>query len=610
MISHIALPVLLAAGTAVASSSSSSSSSSYAPYYVDCPEGIQLVRPPLSTSLNETRWVHGRKGEIVDALGRYLRRLKLEGLDAAEYMDRVREDVDFNVPVIAWANSGGGFRSAMTGVGGLLALDERTAGAKEARTGGLFQMLTYIAGLSGGSWPVASPTFHDYAPIREMVSDWHVEIDRFEATTYSEYAAPVEGYFESIYEKWEAGFNISVTDFLGRGFAYEYIPGVNRTWSSIPELPGFKSFAGPMPILSTSSINSSSPVEDGVYVASWDAPWYEWNPFEFGSWEKGFIPTRYVGTVPNENNTAEQCVANLDQTSFVMGTAASAWNFWYLSEVSNGTLGQFTKRDMESAALDALVEDVDAIFSELWNYTVAEISNPSIPNPFGSQENLTLADGSEAGQAIPLLPLIQPARKVDLILAWDDSCELEPYTWSNGVNLRESYLQARKHGLPFPEVPPASEMLARNYTSKPVLFGCDVNLTTTRDETSPIVAYFANAPYSWYSNYSWSVTNMSNAMLDGVMQNSFNLLTQGNGSLSDSWTDCLGCAAIDRSLSRMGIARPQACQQCFAEHCWDGTLTAGVADSYVLDPSLALEPAMGYTQWLDEHSDFAAEYED
>lgn len=274
MISQIILPILLAAGTAWASSNSSTTSTaSYAPYYVDCPEDIQLVRQPRSTSLNETRWVHGRKGQMIDALGSYLERLNLAGFDVDNYMDRVRADIDYMAPVVAWANSGGGWRSAVTGVGGLLALDERTQGANEAKVGGLFQIMTYIAGLSGGSWPVSSPAFYNYAPIAEMVSDWHVEIDRFEASSYSEYAAPVEAYFETIYEKMEAGFNVSVTDFLGRGFAYEYIPSVNKTWSSIPDLPGFKSFAGPMPILLASSINSSSPVQDGVYVASWDAPW-------------------------------------------------------------------------------------------------------------------------------------------------------------------------------------------------------------------------------------------------------------------------------------------------------------------------------------------------
>ncbi|PYI03128.1 lysophospholipase [Aspergillus sclerotiicarbonarius CBS 121057] len=597
MVSKIALPVFLAAATALASNSSTDS---YAPYYVDCPEDIQLVRQPRSTSLAESEWVHGRKAQIVEALGRYLWNLDLGDFDTAEYMDRVLANIDYNVPVIGWANSGGGWRSATTGVGGLQAIDERTAGAREAKVGGLFQMLTYIAGLSGGSWPVSSPTFHDYEPIGDMVADWQLDVDRFTEDT-------VEGYFEVLVEKYEAGFNISVADMMGRGFAAQTIPGVNRTWSSIPEMPGFKSFSGPFPILIASSINRSSPVEDGLYVPSWEAPWYEWNPFEFGSWKLGFVPTKYVGTVPNENNTAEQCVVNLDQASFVLGSVASAWNYWYLEAVSNDTLGTFSKRNgaiqKRDSNVDELVELVDEVFSEFFNYTVSQISNPSIPNAFNPDENLTLADGSEAGQSIPFLPLIQPDRKLDFIMAWDDDADDEPYTWNNGTNIYDSYVFAKAHGLPFPEIPPVREMLARNYTIKPVLFGCDTNLTTTRDATSPIVAYFANAPYSWYSNFSWSTTTLSSAEANGIMQNSFNLLTQGNGTLDSTWTECLGCAAIDRSLARVGMQRSQACEQCFQEHCWDGTLTAGVSEDFVLDPSLALDPSLGYAEWTEEHPD-------
>ncbi|PWY77487.1 lysophospholipase [Aspergillus heteromorphus CBS 117.55] len=573
---------------------------SYAPYYVDCPEDIQLVRQPRSTSLAESEWVHGRKGQVVDALGRYLSNLDLGDFDTTEYMSRVRASIDYNVPVVGWANSGGGWRAAITGVGGLQAIDERTEGAKEAKVGGLFQILTYIAGLSGGAWPVTSPTFHNYEPITQMIADWQLDLNRFTE-------ADVEDYFEVMVEKYEAGFNISVSDFLGRAFAGMTVPGVNRTWSSIPDQPGFKNFDGPFPILSASSINSSSPVEDGLYVPSWDAPWYEWNPFEFGSWAAGFVPTKYVGTIPNENNTAEQCVENLDQTSFVLGTVASAWNYWYLEAVSNDTLGMFSKRDgrveKRDALIDELVELVDGVFSEYFNYTVSQIANPSIPNAFNPAENITFADGSEAGQSIAFLPLIQPERKLDFIMAWEDDADDAPYSWNNGTNIYDAYVHARSHGLPFPEVPPVRELLARNYTLKPVLFGCDTNLTTTRDATSPIVAYFANSPYSWYTNFSWATTSMSGDEVYGVTQNSFNLVTQGNSTLDSTWVDCLGCAAIERSLARVGMQRSEACDQCFQEHCWDGTLTTGVPDDFVLDPSLALAPTLNYAEWSEQHPD-------
>ncbi|KAJ6017130.1 hypothetical protein N7451_000509 [Penicillium sp. IBT 35674x] len=565
--------------------------------------GIQLVRQPRQISQAESEWVHGRKAIVADSLSAYLARLNLSDFNLKDYAQSIRQDPDYNVPVIAWATSGGGWRSAYTGIGGLQAIDERTPGSKEAKVGGLFQSLTYMAGLSGGSWPTASTAFSDYAPIYEHVRAWHVDINRFDASNFTEYAAPVTAYLATIFKKAEIGFNVSTADFLGRGFAYQFVPGVNRTWSSIAEQPGFNNFSGPMPMLLCSSINKSSEVLDGLYSPSSSSPWFEWNPFEFGSWDFGFVPTEYIGTIPNENNTAEKCV-------FVMGSAASAWNSWWLGATTNGTLGQFSKRHhLEKRDSDSFLTGISSLsylnnyFKEAYGYTLAQISNPSIPNPFNSEENITFADGSETGQSVPFWPLIQPERKVDFIMAWDDDADSVPYTWNNGTNIWDTYNRAKESGLPFPEVPPVSEMLARNYTLKPVLFGCDTNLTTTRDATSPIVAYFANSPYSWYSNYSWATGNMSYTEFDGILENSFNLLTQGNGTLNKSWVVCLGCAAIDRSLLRMNIKRPQACEECFQEHCWDGSITEGISDDFVLDPTLALNQSLSYADWSEMHLD-------
>lgn len=54
-------------------------------------------------------------------------------------------------------------------------------------------------------------------------------------------------------------------------------------------------------------------------------------------------------------------------------------------------------------------------FKKAYGYTLAQISNPSIPSPFNSEENITFADGSEVGQSVPFWPLIQPERKVDFM---------------------------------------------------------------------------------------------------------------------------------------------------------------------------------------------------
>lgn len=183
----------------------------------------------------------------------------------------IRETPDWNMPTLAYANSGGGWRSAFTGVSGIRAFDEKVPGTTEQKTGGLLQSMTYWAGLSGGSWPVSSYVFHNYASIDDVVASWQVNINRFTATNTTEYSGTGETYFEQIAPKFKAGFNLSASDYLGRAFAYEFIQGpqggLNWTWSSITGLSNFQNFSGPMPFLQSSSLNSSSLVEEGLYAA-------------------------------------------------------------------------------------------------------------------------------------------------------------------------------------------------------------------------------------------------------------------------------------------------------------------------------------------------------
>lgn len=54
-------------------------------------------------------------------------------------------------PKIGFAISGGGYRAAQYGAGVLSGLDARNDSAKAAGTGGLLQVSSYLAGLSGAS---------------------------------------------------------------------------------------------------------------------------------------------------------------------------------------------------------------------------------------------------------------------------------------------------------------------------------------------------------------------------------------------------------------------------------------------------------------------------
>jgi lysophospholipase len=300
-----------------------------------------------------------------------------------------------------------------------------------------------------------------------------------------------------------------------------------------------------------------------------------------------------------------------------MGLSAAAWNLWAIEAFSNGTEGSFSKRSLssrlrrrEEIVPPETITEIDDAFEKALGLNLTQIAYAKVPNPFFGlssvspytqrTKELNFVDGSEGGQTIPLWGQIQPARNVSFIVAWEDSNDAHPYEWNNGTNLYNTYLAAKAANLPFPIIPPVSTIVANNYTTKPIFFGCDAKLTTTKDSRSPIVLYLANAPYSAYMNYSAGVNTMSPQQMNDIFVNSFNLVTQGNGTLDAEWPICLGCAAIARGVKRVGMPTPAACQTCFTKYCWDGTVATGTTEA-VVDLSLVLDPKVSYKQWVADH---------
>jgi lysophospholipase len=297
----------------------------------------------------------------------------------------------------------------------------------------------------------------------------------------------------------------------------------------------------------------------------------------------------------------------------MIGTAESAVNFWIIENESDGVLAPFPKRSISSPKKSAPVSQRDLslfpnatlnglleAFNATFGLSAAEISHAVWPNPWaststGTPRDLSIVDSSEAGQVLPLWSQIQPERSSSFIIAWDDNPDAEPYGWLNGTSLHNTYIAAKSAGLPFPIVPPPRTMLNKNFTTRPTFFGCDAVLTTTGDSRSPIVLYMANAPYSAYSNYTWTDSVFSNSQMYEIFDNSFNALTQGNGTLDAEWPECLACAVIERSLEKVGMKTTKQCERCFEKYCWDGTLDE--RDAGVLDPGLALAPGVSFAEW-------------
>ncbi|KZF25785.1 hypothetical protein L228DRAFT_266236 [Xylona heveae TC161] len=617
-------------GNALGQSLQNELSQSYAPIYETCPSGIQFIRPAKGLAPAERDWVQGRKRVAAFSFASYLERLGLQNFDVADYFDRLHSSNFSNVPTIGFAISGGGWTSALTGSGILRAMDDRFDAANDQGTGGLLQSLTYISGLSGGSFATVSFPAFDFPTVDDIVNSWFPEIDRLNGVTNSTpHASPPDQIFESIAEKAEAGFNVTFADFFGRVLGYEFLPGqnggLNVTWSSIVNMTKFKHYEVPFPIIQLATIEPNNPQAFGVQIPTKNNTILEVTPLEFGAWNgsiSSFTPTEWVGTYL-DNGTAvnkSACVRGFDRASFIMGSSGDAFNLWYVQTESNGSVGGFAKRSQQPTKRSlaqkkslskrasfppAILEEIVSTFNDTFGENVTESAYAIWPNPFAGlpssspfvqqEQDLLVVDGSESGQTIPLWGQIQPARSPNFIIAWDSSEDAMPYNWDNGTNLYNTYLAANASGIPFPIVPPATTMINKNYTLHPVFFGCNANLTTTKSLNSPIVLYLASAPYTAYTNFSYSQSSESRQQVEEILVNSFNLFTQANGTLDSNWASCIGCAAIDRSLTKVGLNRTAQCSQCFSRYCWDGSYDNRKPS--MINPSLLLNSSETFEKW-------------
>ena len=510
--------------------------------------------------------------------------MNIDNFDAGSYIDNHSRNTS-NLPNIAMSFSGGGWRALQNGGGALKAFDGRTPDAHESgRLGGLLQSSTYVAGLSGGSWLVGSIYVNNFTSVEALQQDDSGSVWEFGNSILK---GPKESgiqllntaqYYDDLYNsvtgKEDAGFNISLTDVWARALSYQLINatdgGPKYTWSSIALMPDFKKANQPFPIVLA---DGRAP---GEKIISLNATNYEFNPFEMGTWDPttfGFIPLQYVGTNFTNGKVVDdsRCVVGFDNAGFVMGTSSSLFN------------QLITTLDLQDVpkALRGLVNTTlnrfDGDENDIADYT---------PNPFykfdptGNSYNsdsvrLTLVDGGEDGQNLPLNPLIQPDRHVDVIFAVDSSADNQ-YNWPNASSLVATYERNFgdiANGTTFPSIPDQNTIVNLGLNTHPTFFGCNAS-NTTNGMNSPLIVYVPNSPYVTYSNVSTFQLSTNNTQRDAIILNGYNVATQANGTLPGTadWGACVACAILSRSFERTNTNVPRQCQSCFSKYCWNGTL--------------------------------------
>lgn len=435
----------------------------YTPSKVDCPSDRPSVRGAGELSQSETSWLEKRRNVTVDPMRNFLNRVNITGFNVDSWFNDHSSNASA-LPNIGIAVSGGGWRALLNGAGVVEAMDSRTTNNTGAgQIGGLLQSATYLAGLSGGSWMVGSMYINNFSSIQALRANTDGSVYEFgnsilegpdkgglqvldTAQYYSQLASDVDG-------KRDAGFEASLTDIWGRALSFQLINATNGgpayTWSSIALDEDFQNGNQPLPIIIADGRRP------GELLIAANTTIFEFNPWEFGTWDPtiyGFVPMQYLGTNFTDGNVTgnDQCVVGFDNAGFVMGTSSSLFN-------------QFLLQINQTSIPDTLKDILNRIFSGLDqdNNDIAEYS----PNPFyrynpnsnagAGFTTLDLVDGGENGENIPLHPLIQPNRGVDVIFAVDSSADT-PYNWPNATSLVATYERSLgnfANGTHFPPVP-------------------------------------------------------------------------------------------------------------------------------------------------------------
>ncbi|KAI5371091.1 putative lysophospholipase, catalytic domain, Acyl transferase/acyl hydrolase/lysophospholipase [Septoria linicola] len=590
----------------------------YTPQTVTCPSARPTIRSAAELSQNETEWLEVRRRATVDPLRTLLARLNITGLDTDQYINNNQNNASA-LPNIGIAASGGGYRAMLNGAGILQAFDSRTPGSENAgHLGGLLQASTYVAGLSGGSWLLSSLYVNNYTSVDAIISQdtsaddsggvWQLGNSIFEGPEEGGLQIlNTAGYFadlvDSVSGKRNAGFNTTLTDYWGRALSYQMVNATNGgpdyTWSSIAEQDWFTRGDAPMPLVVVDSRNP------GETIISTNSTVFTVTPWEIGSDDPtlyAFAPLKYVGTnfTDGSPRNDEQCVVGFDNVGYVFGTSSSLFNAILATVNGTQTTG------LLSSALQAALQGVLVALGQD-EEDIADWVNPFFgynndTNVNHSDDTLTLVDGGLDGQNIPLHPLIQPNRNVDVIFAIDSSADTNGTAggnwptpesganWPDGTSILTTYQRSQSdigNGTAFPEVPSRNTIMNLGLASKPTFFGCDTSNFT--DQIPPLLVYMPNGPYVFNSNTStFGKLDYNDTERNAMVLNAYNMATQGNGTLAgfEDWSTCVGCAILSRSLERTNTDVPEVCTQCFSKYCWNGTVDDSTPGTY--DPALKL----------------------
>ncbi|KAJ6125678.1 hypothetical protein N7523_003298 [Penicillium sp. IBT 18751x] len=383
----------------------------------------------------------------------------------ASYLDIPVEEIHpDDVPVIAMCGSGGGLRALVAGTGSYLAAQES----------GLWDCVTYTAGVSGSCWlqtlyhsSITGRSFHKLVDHLKNRLGVHIAFPPAALnllTTAPTNKYLLSGFVEKL--KGDPGADFGLVDIYGLLLAARLMvprgelgvsdsdlklssQGVNLYDGAHP-LPIYTAVRHEIPIIeeehSDGSKSHSNP-EQAMRDAKKEAwfQWFEFTPYEFFCEElNAGIPTWALGrhfdggrsVLSAENQPIPEL--RIPGLMGIWGSAFCATLSHYYKEIR-----PLVKGLAGFGGIDTLIQGKDSDLVRVHPIDPAAIPNfvigmkdqlpASCPESIFKSSHLNLMDAGMSNN-LPIYPLIRPGRDVDVILAFDASADIKQDNWLSVVD--------------------------------------------------------------------------------------------------------------------------------------------------------------------------------
>jgi cytosolic phospholipase A2 len=391
------------------------------------------------------------------------RRRKVTKVALAKYLGIEEKDIHpDDVPTIAMCGSGGGLRALVAGTGSMLATEED----------GLFDCVTYTAGVSGSCWLQALylsslAKGRLSALLDHLKSRAGVHIAYPPVAFHSLVSLPTSKYLLSgLVEKLrgDAKADFGLVDVYGLLLATRYLVprgelGVNEKDFKLSNQKEYVKYGqNPLPIYTAvrheipglRTAANPEAAKEKAKQESW-FQWFEFTPYEFFCEELGAgIPTWAVGRrfsdgkdVPPEHGFHMPEI-RVPLLLGIFGSAFCASLHHYYQEIR-----PLVRSLAGLEAIDEIISGKSQDLSKVHPFDPATIPNfahgmhtklaKTTPDGLYDDEYLHLMDAGMSNN-LPIYPLLRPGRNVDVVVTFDASADVKTDNWLSVV---EGYAKQR-----------------------------------------------------------------------------------------------------------------------------------------------------------------------